>query len=164
MVAPVGWLLLSYRLPRSPSTPRIAVWRRLRRLGVAQLGDGLVALPEDARTREQLEWVAQDIEAADGTAMVWRAELLMLGDDQRLVDQLRAARAKEYLEIIEQAQTVPLDPTGAARLMTNLRAELRRIKRRDYFPPPEAESASWALSGDTALRQAFPAAEARRST
>jgi hypothetical protein len=45
-----------------PSTPRIAVWRRLRRLGVVQVGDGLVALPADARTREQLKWVAEDVE------------------------------------------------------------------------------------------------------
>ena len=43
--APGEWVLLSYRLPREPSTPRIAVWRKLRRLGVAQISDGLVALP-----------------------------------------------------------------------------------------------------------------------
>lgn len=46
------WVLLVYRLPREPSTPRISLWRKLRRLGVAQLGDGVVALPLDARTRE----------------------------------------------------------------------------------------------------------------
>ena len=34
------WVLLAYRLPRVPSTPRSAVWRKLKRLGVAQLGDG----------------------------------------------------------------------------------------------------------------------------
>ena len=41
--------MLTYRLPRDPSTPRGVVWRKLRRLGVAQLADGLVALPADAR-------------------------------------------------------------------------------------------------------------------
>lgn len=45
------WVLLSYRLPREPSTPRITIWRKLKRLGVAQISDGLVALPADARTR-----------------------------------------------------------------------------------------------------------------
>jgi hypothetical protein len=54
-VATVEWVLLSYRLPREPSTPRIALWRKLRNLGVAKLGDGLVALPQDPRTREQFE-------------------------------------------------------------------------------------------------------------
>ena len=42
---PGNWVLLSYRMPREPSTPRITIWRKLKRLGVAQLGDGLIALP-----------------------------------------------------------------------------------------------------------------------
>lgn len=71
-------------MPREPSTPRIAVWRKLRRLGVAQLGDGLVALPSDARTQEQLEWMAEEIPAADGSSMLWRAQLLSVADQRRL--------------------------------------------------------------------------------
>ncbi|MFR9773221.1 hypothetical protein [Nocardia sp. SC052] len=47
--------MLSYRMHREPSTPRIALWRKLKRLGFGQISDGLVALPADARTREQLE-------------------------------------------------------------------------------------------------------------
>src|SRR5690242_10765482 len=52
------WVLLAFRLPREPSTPRTALWRKLRQLGAAQLLDGLVALPLDARNREQFEWLA----------------------------------------------------------------------------------------------------------
>jgi len=63
---------LAYRLPREPSTPRIAVWRKLRRLGAAQLLDGLVALPAEPRTGEQFEWVADEIVEAGGDASLWR--------------------------------------------------------------------------------------------
>jgi hypothetical protein len=66
-------VLPSYRLSREPSGPRTKLWRRLKRLGVAQLSDGLVALPADARTREALEWLADDVLAADGTAGLWVA-------------------------------------------------------------------------------------------
>src|ERR687888_2439744 len=69
--SPGPWVLLCYRLPREPSTPRIGVWRRLERLGVARLGDGLVALPADARTREQLDWLAEEIVEAGGGALGW---------------------------------------------------------------------------------------------
>ena len=66
--------MLVYRLPRTPSTPRITLWRKLRRLGVAQIMDGAVALPASADTREQLEWLAEDVVAADGEATIWLSE------------------------------------------------------------------------------------------
>src|SRR5438552_17238224 len=45
----MAWVLLAYRLPRDPSTPRSALWRKLRRLGAVQVLDGLAALPLERR-------------------------------------------------------------------------------------------------------------------
>ncbi len=47
------------------------MWRKLKRLGVVQVSDGVVALPADARTREALEWVAEEVLEHDGEAAVW---------------------------------------------------------------------------------------------
>jgi len=93
--APTGpWVLLSYRLPREPSTPRITIWRKLKRLGVAQISDGLVALPADARTREHLDWIADEIIAADGTATVWLAQPASRGEERRLAQTTADARTR----------------------------------------------------------------------
>jgi hypothetical protein len=132
-------VLLSYRIPREPSTPRTTVWRKLERLGVARLGDGLVALPADARTREQLEWLAEEIAEADGTAAVWLARSASRAQEDAIVDSMRAARAAEYRAIIEQTK-------GPAPRVAKLRAELRRIDRRDFFPPPERDLAHAAVT------------------
>ena len=142
----VRWVMLAYRVPRVPSTPRIAVWRKLRSLGVAQVGDGLIALPEDARTREQLEWVAADVDAASGSAILWRAEMLSTRDEQQLIEQLQQARAEEYRALIVQAEQARTGTVAdQARSLARLRRELRRIRRRDYFPPPEQKSARLAV-------------------
>src|SRR5215467_6566575 len=93
------WLLLSYRMPREPSTPRIAVWRRLKSLGVGQLGDGLVTLPADARTREQLDWVAEQIVEGGGQAMLWLARPATARQEQQIAAEMAAARAVEYAKI-----------------------------------------------------------------
>lgn len=151
MSAPDGsevgrWVLLSYRLPREPSTPRIGVWRKLERLGVARLGDGLVALPADARTREQLDWLAEEITEAGGAATVWLATPGSAGQERAIAEPMRAARAAEYQTVIEQAHTAAV---GAAaervRVARRLRGELRRIARRDFFPPAEREVARAAV-------------------
>jgi hypothetical protein len=143
----LAWVLLSYRVPREPSTPRIAIWRRLKRLGVAQLGDGLVALPADARTQEQLEWVAEEVEQAGGRASVWRAQPTARAQGRQIVEEMAHARGEEYRQLRDKVLTVPVDsdPAGARSALTRLRSEQRRIERRDHFPPPERAQARSAL-------------------
>ncbi len=140
------WVLLSYRVPREPSTPRIAVWRKLKQLGAVQIGDGVVALPADARTREQLEWVAEDVEQAGGVAMLWTARPDSTEDERRLAAQMAAARADEYGQVRDLAvAAAEADPVTAASTLRRLRAELRRIERRDFFPPAERAAARAAV-------------------
>lgn len=145
-----AWVLLSYRVPRTPSAPRIAVWRRLRRLGVAQLGDGLVALPEDARTREHLEWVAEEIVEAGGSATLWRAQTLSRADEQSVAQAMASARAEEYRSLAEQASAaLSRSVAEQRRQLTKLRRDLRSVTRRDYFPPSERRDATAAVTNLT---------------
>ncbi|TFV66052.1 UNVERIFIED_ORG: chromate resistance protein [Bacillus sp. AZ43] len=138
--------MLSYRLPREPSGPRTTLWRRLKRLGVVQLADGLVALPADARTREQLEWLGEDVLGANGTAGVWLARPTSETQERELVRSLAAARAAEYLDLAAQCRAArDTGPAEAARALRRLRTEWRAIGRRDFFPPPEREQAAAAL-------------------
>src|SRR5712671_7378728 len=84
----ISWVLLAYRLPRAPSTPRIALWRNLRRLGAAQVLDGLAALPLDARNREQLEWLADGVVQAGGEATIWVGELASAAQERELAGRM----------------------------------------------------------------------------
>src|SRR5438876_11325206 len=89
------WVLLAYRLPREPSTPRIALWRALRRLGVGQLLDRLVALPADSRTREQMEWLADEVLEAGGEATVWLARPGSAAQERALATRMQEAGSAE---------------------------------------------------------------------
>jgi hypothetical protein len=155
------WVLLTYRLPREPSAPRLAVWRRLRRLGVAQISDGLAGLPADARTREHLEWVAQQVDDAGGTATVWLARPAALNHVADLVAVMRRARSQEYLEITAAAaDALELPQSEQARALQRLRSAYREISRRDFYPPDEREEARRAIA-DLAT-SAAPIAPAER--
>jgi hypothetical protein len=140
------WVLLSYRLPREPSTPRITVWRKLKRLGVAQISDGLIALPADARTREQLEWIAEEITEFGGTATLWIARPAAIAEERKLARSMADARGAEYEAVRVQAEEARHQPADERqRVLRRLRAELRRIHRRDYFPSPERRTAEAAV-------------------
>jgi Protein ChrB, N-terminal len=144
------WVLLAYRLPREPSTPRITVWRKLERLGVARLGDGLVTLPADARTREQVDWLAEEISEAGGVATVWLATPGSAEQERAIATTMRAARAAEYQAVIEQARAALYGPAlERARVARRLRGELHRIARRDFFPPAERDTARAAVDALT---------------
>jgi hypothetical protein len=144
MAGSVEWLLLAYRMPREPSTPRIAVWRKLARLGVAKLGDGLVALPADARLRERLEWISDEVAEAGGEATLWVSRLTSASQERALAQRMADAVATEYRALAAAAGAVAGGPVKD-QTVARLRRELRRISQRDYFPPAEREEARRAV-------------------
>jgi hypothetical protein len=148
----ISWVLLAYRLPREPSTPRSALWRKLRRLGAAQILDGLAALPLDARNREHLEWLADEAVEVGGEAMIWVAELGSAEQERELAGRMADSVAADYRTLVEQAEAARAKAAGQRRrTLKRLRRELRRIRARDYFPPPERELAQHALEELAAL-------------
>jgi len=145
-------VLLAYRLPREPSTPRSALWRKLRRLGAAQVLDGMAALPLDARNREQLEWLADEVVEAGGEATIWVGELTSAAQERELATHMAEAVAAEYRALIADASAARAEAAGRRRrTLGRLRRELRRIRARDYFPPSERELAQRAVEELAAL-------------
>ncbi len=142
--------MLNYRLPREPSTPRIKIWRRLKNLGVAQIGDGLVALPSDARTKEHLEWVAEQVREADGQAIVWTAVPTARRYSAELADQLRHDRDLEYQGLLADVEKNRDKPSS--RTVQRWRREWQRISRRDHFRAGLRDQARLAI--DATVEQA----------
>lgn len=138
------WILLAYRMPREPSTPRITVWRRLRRLGALQIGDGLVALPATPRTIEQLGWVANAVLDADGEATTWRAQLTSIKQEQQLIVLAREELAASYRQLEEESRSI--DASMDRRVIKRIQAELARLIERDYFSAPGRDTAERAVS------------------
>lgn len=145
MAGKLEWVMLAYRMPREPSTPRIAVWRRLRRLGVAQPVDGLVLLPAEPLTREGLEWVAERVTEAGGHAILWMARNLSEAEEDATVATMNAAISAEYAGLAREAQvaataastpaedTVASVQTDPGRRATQLARALNQVRSRDYF-------------------------------
>jgi DNA-binding transcriptional regulator PaaX len=162
----VRWLILIYHLPREPSRHRVAVWRKLKTLGALYLQDGAAALPEDAVTREQLEWLQLRIKEAGGEATLWEALPNTVSESRTLVEAFRADREEAYRELIAAAerlkQKAALGADGTLLLeeLEKLEREFRAERRRDYFRSPLRGVAETTLRETRqSLREgAYPAA------
>ncbi len=145
------WVLLVYKLPREPSRHRVAVWRKLRDLGALYLQDGVAALPEDAVTREQLEWLQLRVREAGGEATVWEGRPGTVAEEQELVGDFRASREEAYRTIIAEAERVRRkaemggDAGASMENLGKLEREFRAERRRDYFRAPSRKEAADAL-------------------
>lgn len=141
------WVLLAYRLPREPSTPRISLWRRLKRMGVIQLGDGLVTLPHNRDTQEALEWAAEEVVDQGGEATVWVADPTSAADRRGLERRFTEAIAEQYRSLTRSARRAASGSmVGRKRTLTTLRRDLADIKSRDHLGASGRTEAEAALN------------------
>ena len=150
----IRWLILIYHLPREPSRHRVAVWRKLKALGALYLQDGAAALPDDAVTREQLEWLQLRVREVGGEATLWEALPNTVAEDRALVEEFRALREAVYRELIDTAgklrRKAAIGAGGAVLLeeLARIERDFRNERRRDYFRSPLRKVA------DAAIREA----------
>jgi hypothetical protein len=145
------WLILIYQLPREPSRHRVAVWRKLKALGALYLQDGAAALPEDAVTREQLEWLQLRVWEAGGEATLWEALPNTVAEGKSLVEEFRTSREAAYKDLISAADrlrrkaALGSDTTSLLEDLGKMEREFRAERRRDYFRSPLRNEAAAAL-------------------
>src|SRR5258708_27151343 len=129
-----AWVLLIDTMPREPTAPRVAVWRKLKKLGALRLHDAAWVLPATPATREQVRWLAQEIREAGGETQVWVARGELPEQDTQLVALFVERAERGYQEIVQALD----DPTRS-------RAELARLFRQvhaiDYFHAPSGDLA-----------------------
>jgi hypothetical protein len=108
-------------------------------------------LPEDAVTREQLEWLQLRIREAGGEATLWEALPNTVAEGKDLVAAFRRARGEGYRTVIEGAERIRRKAElggGGASLLEELaknEREFRAERRRDYFRSPLRAEAAEAL-------------------
>ncbi len=65
-----AWLLFFYKLPREPSTHRVYVWRKLKRLEAILLFEAAWVLPQTPDSQEQLERLRQEVIQLGGKSIL----------------------------------------------------------------------------------------------
>ena len=88
--AQARWLLLIHQLPPKPDYLRVKMRRRLSRMGAALLKSTVYVLPNRAEALEDFTWLAREIHAAGGSAMVCEARFVEGVGDEEIEAMLHA--------------------------------------------------------------------------
>ncbi len=147
------WIALSFSLPSgSSSSKRVAVWRRLQKIGAVSPTGSLYLLPEGDESREAFDWLAQEITDAGGQALVLPIDRLDGEAGQRLVQAFRAARDEDYRKIVTEAGEAERAGRGGLEdRLEKLRRRFAEVARIDFFQAPERVDADAALARIEAL-------------
>lgn len=168
----MGWVVFSYSLPSKPrSSPRVAVWRRLRSLGAVSPKDGVHVLPGRDECVEAFQWLGHEVEQAKGSALVMRVERFEGLPDARLIDLFQRARNRDYEEFDTQASRLekslgrsgkrrPQDLGQARDDLERLRQRCAEIARVDFFDCPEAAPVAARLGRIAQLLSPAPSGKA----
>jgi hypothetical protein len=94
------WFLLAYKVPREPTSSRVYVWRKLKKLGAVALQDAVWLLPASPQTREQFQWLAAEITELGGEATLWESNLVQGSADGSLERRFEDLVETPYKEIL----------------------------------------------------------------
>ncbi len=71
-----SWLLLIHQVPAKPDYLRVKVWRRLQRIGAANLKNSVWVLPATDAALEDCHWLLKEIAADGGDGLLCEASFL----------------------------------------------------------------------------------------
>jgi len=166
---PPSWLLLLTQLPKSPSSARVALWRRLRAVGAITMVNSAWVLPETAPHAELLEQLRDGILRQGGTVFMLSIPASAPDVNEAIVSRFQADRGREYDEFAERC-TALLDEIGRegkagkytfAELEENeqdlekLARWLAKIRARDFFPDAREQEAAALLARCQTAVEAF---------
>jgi hypothetical protein len=164
-----GWLLLLAQLPTSPSSARVALWRRLRAIGATGMVNSAWVLPHSAPHAEFLEQLLDTVRKQGGDGFMLTVSAASPDVNEVIVGRFRADRGREYDEFAEQCSAFRDEISKETRAgkftfaeveerehdLEKLTRWLAKIQARDFFPDERSAQAEGMLRGCRAALTEF---------
>jgi hypothetical protein len=149
-VKATSWLLLLFSLPTNRNTERVAVWRRLKKMGAVQIKTSTYLLPDEPAQYEQFQWLAQQIRDYGGDSTLVRAQEIEGLTREKVVVMFNDSRAKDYAQVRKSLQSFiarqkKMGPELAAAELERLTRQFREIRSVDFFDSPRGHDIAMLL-------------------
>jgi hypothetical protein len=133
-----SWLLLLFTLPSNRNTGRVAVWRRLKKMGAVQIKTSTYLLPDEPAQYEQFQWLKQQIRDYGGDSTLVRAQEIEGLTKEKVIAMFNDARAEDYAVLRKSIQSFivrrrKMAAEEAAGELERLTGQFRAIRGVDFF-------------------------------
>jgi hypothetical protein len=170
--SPRRFLLLVYRMPAKPTTPRVAVWRSLKKTGAVYLQDSVCVVPDTTALRRELATVLERIDEGKGRYHMLPLRKLPEDEEEKLVGLFVEQASQHYKEIIENCEVNFVKEIEFENFRKNFTYEeaeeirmeyekigtwFDRVRGRDWFDAPNRDEASTWLRRCEAMLEEFEA-------
>jgi hypothetical protein len=145
-----SWLLLLFSLPTNRNTERVAVWRRLKKMGAVQIKTSTYLLPDEPAQYEQFQWLAKQIRDYGGDSTLVRAHEIEGLTKERVIAIFNDARAKDYGELRKSLQSFiarqkKMDAEETGTELERLTRRFREVRAVDFFDSPRGHDVAMLL-------------------
>ena len=150
MIPANSWLLLLFSLPTNRNTERVAVWRRLKKMGAVQIKTSTYLLPDEPTQYEQFQWLAKQIRDYGGDSTLVRAHEIEGLTKERVIAIFNDARAKDYGDLRKSLQSFiarqkKTDAEEAGSELERLMRRFREVRAVDFFDSPRGHDVAMLL-------------------
>jgi hypothetical protein len=146
------WLILVHRIPARPLYLRAKMRQRLSDAGAVAVKNSVYLLPHGPEALEDLQWIAQEIEAGGGDAHLFEGDFVDGAASTTAVAQFNSARNEQYEALVAEASAAMKAARSAAAVAeltaehARLLRQLEEIRRIDFFDADGRKAAEKALS------------------
>lgn len=146
------WLILVHRIPSRPLYLRAKMRQRLADIGAVAVKNSVYLLPHGGDALEDLQWIAQEIEAGGGDAHLFEGDFVDGVANDAAAAQFRRERNADYDALAADANAsmkAARSAAGASELASahaRLLRRLEEIRRIDFFEADHRAAAEGALA------------------
>ena len=155
---PDGWLILLYALPAKKTALRVALWRKLKKIGALSLKTSAHVLPDLPVHFERFQWLAQQARDGGGEATLVRAARIEGMSDEDLIQLFHEARRIDFLALAQAVNSLTRlhrrkRGAGFAESLDKLRRQFEEISAIDHFSCPAAHDVETLLRNAASLHE-----------
>ncbi|MGB8365233.1 MAG: Chromate resistance protein ChrB [Rhizomicrobium sp.] len=156
---PSSWLVFTYRVPAEPATKRVALWRRLKRMGAIYLQNGVCLLPRNDDNSRRLKMLENDVGHMGGESLILQTVALDHMQREKVIERFKADRSEAYRELLDKCASFEDDIAKECQAghfsyhalekgdvaLKKLRSWFEKIKIFDFYATPMGTQAEEGL-------------------